>query len=373
MFASALHPKADHSRKPLPVWPSRVAFPMQQAMADDPFQHRFAADASLLPHMADLTNDRVLIALLGEGDYRAASFLDQRLLTDRIGREWKPWDALPDAGGASRPDFIFHIGHVGSTLASRLLAEASGCLPLREPMLLRSFAQIAERIDRPESVWSPDLYRTRLAQALGWLSRGFHAGQRTMVKASSVITAIANDLTGPRGQALFLYTSLPRYLETILAGEASMAETLAQAPARMARLATLLPDFPHALWQLPPVTRVAMSWLCEMTTAQHRLPQNAPHILWADFEVMLTDPAAALDAQCRHFGLPADRARIEAVLAGLTMRQYSKAPEHGYSPDLRRSLQAQAATDHHAAIAEATAWVEALAARYTKLADLPIR
>jgi hypothetical protein len=342
-------------------------------MADDPFQRRFAADASLLPHMADLANDRVLIALLSEADYRAASFLDQRLLTDRIGREWMSWSALPDLGPAAPlPDFIFHIGHVGSTLMSRLLAEAAGVLPLREPMLLRTLAQVAERIERPESLWSPDLYRARLAQTIGWLGRGFAPGQRAMVKASSVITAIADDLTGADGRALFLAVPLPRYLETILAGEASMAGTLAQAPARMARLAGLLPDFPNALWQLPPVTRVAMSWLCEMATAQRKLPPGDPRYLWVDFETMLADPAAALAAQIAHFGLPVDAARIETALAGPIMRQYSKAPEHGYSPDLRRELQAQAAADHAAAIAEAITWVEALAARYTSLGDLPI-
>ena len=152
----------------------------------------------------------------------------------------------------------------------------------------------------------------------------------------------------------------------------SMAETLTQAPARMARLAGLLPDFPHALWQLPPVIRVAMSWLCEMATAQRALPPDAPRHLWVDFEAMLTAPAAALAAQAAHFGLPVDSARIDAALAGPIMRQYSKAPEHGYSPDLRRELQAQAARDHAHAIAAAIAWVEALAARYTSLADLPI-
>lgn len=348
-------------------------FPMAAAMADDRFQSRFAADASLLPHMADLANDRVLIALLGEADYRAASFLDQRLLTDRIGREWMAWNALPDFGPAApRPDFIFHIGHVGSTLVSRLLAEVGGVLPLREPMLLRTLAQVAERIDRPESVWSPELYRQRLAQILGWLGRGFGPGQPAMVKASSVITAIAGDLTGADGRALFLYVALPRYIETILAGEASIAETQAQAPARIARLAALLPDFPHALWQLPPVTRVAMSWLCEMATARHTLPQGDPRYLWADFETMLADPAAALAVQTGHFDLPTSKARIDAALAGPIMRQYSKAPEHGYSPDLRRELQIQAGAEHASAITEAIAWVEALTARYTSLRDLPI-
>lgn len=342
-------------------------------MADDPFQRRFAADAGLLPHMADLANDRLLVALLGEADYRGASFLDQRLLTERIGREWKVWDALPDLGeAAARPDFIFHIGHVGSTLVSRLLAELGDVLPLREPMLLRTLAQVAERIERPESVWSPDLYRARLAQATGWLGRGFRPGQRAMVKASSVITAIADNLIGTGGRALFLHVPLARYIETILAGEASMAETLAQAPARIARLAALVPDFPFQLWQLPPVTRVAMSWLCEMASAARTLPFADPRHLWVDFEAMLAEPAASLTAQAAHFGLTPDTARIEAVLSGPTLRQYSKAPEHGYSADLRRELQAQAAADHGADIAEAIAWVEALAARDKSLGDLPI-
>lgn len=346
---------------------------MADAMADDPFQRRFAADPGLLPHMADLAQDRVLVARLAEADYRAASFLDQRLLGDRIGREWMPWDALPDLGGApKRPQFIFHIGHVGSTLASRLLAEMGDVLPLREPMLLRTLAQVAERLDRAESVWSPDLYRQRLAQTLGWLGRGFRPGQKAMVKASSVITAIADDLTAPDGRTLFLYDPLARHIETILAGEASMAETLAQAPARMARLAAMLPDFPHALWQLPPVTRVAMSWLAEMASAQRTLPASDPRHLWVDFEAMLAQPATAIEAQSHHFGLPEDKARIEALIAGPIMRQYSKAPEHGYSADLRRQLQVQAAAEHGAAIAEAIGWVEALARRYTSLGDLPI-
>lgn len=342
-------------------------------MAAVSLSDRFAADAGLLPHMADLANDRMLVAQLGEGDYRSASFLDQRLLTDRIGREWVPWTALPDLGAtAPHPHFIFHIGHVGSTLVSRLIAELADVLPLREPMLLRSLAQVAERIGRPESLWSPTLYRERLRQVCGWLGRGFRPGQQAIVKASSVITAIADDLTAGGGRALFLHVPLPRYLETILAGEASTAETLAQAPARMARLAGQLPDFPFALWQLAPVTRIAMSWLCEMASALRTLPPADPRHQWMDFEAFLSDPAAALGVQAAHFGLSVDSGRIDTALAGPIMRQYSKAPEHGYSPDLRRQLQAEAAARHARAIGEAIAWVEAMTARYNTLAELPI-
>lgn len=334
---------------------------------------RFATDAGLLPHMADLANDRILIAQLGEGDYRSASFLDQRLLTDRIGREWVPWTTLPDLGSAApHPHFIFHIGHVGSTLVSRLIAEIADVLPLREPMLLRTLAQVAERIERPESLWSPALYRERLRQVGGWLGRSFRPGQQPIVKASSVITAIADDLTANGGRALFLHVPLPRYIETILAGDASTKETLAQAPARMARLAALFPDLPFALWQLPPVTRIAMSWLCEMASAQRTLPPTNPRYEWADFETLLGDPASALAVQAGHFGLSVDARRIDMALAGPIMRQYSKAPEHGYSPDLRRQLQAEAAARHAPAISDAIDWVEAMAVRYNSLADLPI-
>src|SRR3546814_5697123 len=115
-----------------------------------------------------------------------------------------------------------------------------------------------------------------------------------------------------------------------------------------------------------------MSWLCEMATAQRALPPGEPSYRWVDFEAMLADPAAAIAAQATHFGLPVDSARIDATLAGPVMRQYSKAPEHAYSPDPRRPLQAPAAAGQAPAIAEPVAWVQALAARYTSLGYLPI-
>src|SRR3546814_16813316 len=104
----------------------------------------------------------------------------------------------------------------------------------------------------------------------------------------------------------------------------------------MARLATLLPDFPHALWQLPPVTRVAMSWLCEMATAQRALPPGEPSYRWVDFEAMLADPAAAIPAQATHFGLPVDSARIDDTLARPVIRTFSKEPQQAHSPHLPR-------------------------------------
>src|SRR3546814_19668897 len=85
-------------------------------------------------------------------DYRAASFLDQRAL--RPGAEMRAveWKALADdVPRDARRDaqYIFHIGTVGSTLISPLLCEFPGVLALREPLLLRGFADMLVPVSPP--------------------------------------------------------------------------------------------------------------------------------------------------------------------------------------------------------------------------------
>src|SRR3569832_1671214 len=78
-------------------------------------------------------------------DYRHASFLDERLLTPTTRGQWVPFAEVARAmlaATASRPlHFIFHSGHVGSTLLSRLLDETGRVLSLREPLALRTVAE----------------------------------------------------------------------------------------------------------------------------------------------------------------------------------------------------------------------------------------
>ena len=47
--------------------------------------------------------------------------------------------------------FIFHTGHVGSTLVSRLLDETGAVLSLREPSPLRTLAETSDALHLPES------------------------------------------------------------------------------------------------------------------------------------------------------------------------------------------------------------------------------
>ena len=157
-----------------------------------------------LPFELDPASGRVSLLRLTEAEYRAASFLDQRVLrpdSALIETEWGTL-ALPD--GARRDvQYIFHIGNVGSTLISRLLGELDGVFALREPLLLRSFAASPpgpEDFDRLTAL----------------LSRTYRPEQRANVKATSFTSELADRLVPPGSKALFLYARPDRYLENIL-------------------------------------------------------------------------------------------------------------------------------------------------------------
>ena len=330
------------------------------------WQSAFARDASLFPHLADLPQDQVLLSTMSETAYRQASFLDQRLFTPDLQRQvvsWADVAAVP-LPPLPKPQYIFHIGHVGSTLVSRLLGELDSVLALREPAILRQLAEV--RVNKPvELGWTGEEQAERLDQVEGWLSRVFHTDQRVMIKASSFVSPLARPLLADRGTALFLFTSLERYLQTILAGESSRQEAAALADLRLLRLEQHCGQPLDRKDSLSLVQTAALGWLCEMVTlcdAEGHCP--AASIAWMDFDEFLNQPGEQLQAAAKHFGrdLSADNAR--ELVSSPIMTRYSKAPEFDYSASLREELLAEAAQIHADDIRQTLLWVDQLARRF---------
>lgn len=291
---------------------------------------------------------------LDEGAYRAASFLDQRML--KSGREQADC-AIADLAGAAarlpaRAHYIFHIGHVGSTLISRLLGEWRGLFSVREPALLRTAARRPRGTPR-----SPGLRDT-----LGLLSRVWRTDQRAVIKATSFVSEAAGAILGldEKARAVFLFTPVLAYLRCILGGPNSRVEYRAMAPSRLERLrrrlgeAVLLEPSSEGEW-------IAMSWLCEMSALRQAAAQSAPRVVWVDFDDFLAAPDARLAAVLQHLGQQPELNEIEAALSGPLMRQYSKAPEHAYDAALRRSVLAAADREHAAEIRKGMDWLAGLA------------
>lgn len=324
-----------------------------------------AATPHWFPHLLDPVTDRALLVEKSEADYRDCAFLDERSLKPdgaRHGVEW--WHLAAAFPPSARRDvqYIFHIGHVGSTLISRLLGELPAILSLREPLILRTFAERLGERGEAEALWDPGSIPGRLDVLAALLSRTFRPEQRALVKATSFVSAIAADLVPAGSRALLLYARPERYAETILAGPNSRQELAMTAQARLRRLHRSAGAGRWKLWEMGEGEKVAMAWAAEMASlvaAAERLP--AESVMWLDFDSFLAAPAESLASLAGFFGIALDSAGAEHLAADPLMRRYSKAAEYEYSRELREAVLAEARREQAPAIAAARRWLDSAA------------
>ena len=313
-------------------------------MSSAPTAAEIARDATWLSQALDWENGLVrLIRMDGEA-YRSASFLDDRLLGQPLDAHVVEWQAVRSAlADEARRDarWIFHIGHVGSTLVARLLGEVDGVLSVREPRFLRDVAMLGSE-ERPDPTWA--------AQAL--FSRTFGENQVALVKATSFVSEIADELVPKGERALFLYAAPRAYIASILAGENSVKELAALEASRARRMSGRVPQLSGD----SAAHSAAAAWACEMTALEAGADQMVDgQILYADFDAMLDDMPNELLRVAQFFGFAAPADRIHAIATGPLTRRYSKAVEYDYSPALRRELIAGAEGAHRSDIDSALA------------------
>lgn len=294
---------------------------------------------------------------LDEASYRAASFLDQRILRTYPEQALVPSAVLAAAAArlSPRAHYIFHTGHVGSTLVSRLIGEFSSLFSVREPALLRELAS------RPGK--EPDPGTIDLCGALSLLGRTWRPDQRAVVKATSFVSEVAEAILALDGSAaaLLMFTPAHAYLRCILGGPNSRVEAKALAASRLTRLRRRLGQLeidPRAEGEW-----IAMSWLCEMACLGQAARRFPKRVLWADFDAFLAAPQAGLESILRVFGAEPAPGEIDRILTGPLMRRYSKAPEYAYDAALRREVLESADREHAVEIRRGMDWLAGLAGR----------
>jgi hypothetical protein len=305
-----------------------------------------------------VAGDTVRLVHLDEAAYRAASFLDQRILS--CGYEQKTCGlAILEAAAARlapRAHYVFHTGHVGSTLISRLIGAHESFFSLREPALLRTIsAQL------PSAGGAPGL-----GVALPLLARTWRTNQRAVIKVTSFVSELAELILAgdDRPAAIFMFAHPLAYLRGIFAGPNSRVESRQLAPTRLQRLVRRLGD---GEWRPDPHSEgenIAMSWLCEMTTLRQAAARFESQVLWVDFDTFLSQPLEGLGSILVRLGAAPTATQLEALASGPLMHQYSKAPEHAYDVALRRELLQQADREHAAEIRRGMDWLQVAARRH---------
>ena len=122
--------------------------------------------------------------------------------------------------------FIFHCGHVGSTLLSRLLDETEQVLPLREPLPLRVLAEGYSALAKREAPISEERLNLYLEMFLQMWSRGYPNTRTVLLKATSSAARVAPRLMAARPKTRAVYMSLAAepYLATLMAGANSILD-----------------------------------------------------------------------------------------------------------------------------------------------------
>jgi hypothetical protein len=327
-------------------------------MSSAPTAEAIARDATWLAQALDPQAGVVRLVELDRAGYRDASFLDDRVFQKRRTAHLVPWAVVAEAAvrtGRQDARWIFHIGHVGSTLLARLLGELRGVLSIREPRFLRDLASIeaAARQDYASA-----------ARAL--FSRTFGGNEVPLVKATSFVSEIAGELVPEGGKALFMFATPAIYFGSILAGENSVKELHAFAPVRARRLAARVTaiDVPGNDAEL-----AAIAWACEMTSLEAAAESLAGRAIgWVDFDRMLRDLPETLGSVIELLDLGATTAELSSLARSPLVGRYSKALEFEYSPALRRDLIVESKARHGAQITGALAMLQRAAEKSPLLA-----
>lgn len=329
-------------------------------------------DPEWLPYRLDLAQRRVLLLRMRAAQREAAMFLDERGMPDDPQGAWVPLQHVLDAAvAAKRPriDWIFHIGHCGSTLLSHLLAAWPEYQVLREPLPLRTLAEAWQPADD-----APILSRHESAALLDRLTAlwarplGPHA--RSAIKATSSCNALIEPLLdrAPDDRAILLDMPLEPYLATLLKSPDSVRDVAAAAPARLRDLQARGIGAHIHLQDLDPPRLCATGWLAErlrfdaLAAGAHR-----DRLLRVDFERLLSEPESVLRRIAEHLQLLPDG--VPRALHSPWWRRYSKSGTHAYGVEDRRHDLALARERHGGEIAAGIDWVEELLREHPGMAQ----
>lgn len=336
---------------------------------DEPdLQHRHAAlltSPSLFLRDVDPLRGTAVFTPMTEASYRASTFLDNRIV--RAGDK----DIVTDlddllelaATQLSRRrviHYLFHIGHCGSTLVSRVLGERPCYLALREPPLLMGLSRSARALGRPGFPISHERWTSLKELGLAMLAKTWRPDQWALVKPTShvgnLIPTVMNH-TG-RERAVMLYLDLETFLATMLRPHTRRETRLYARDFRVRDYAGQCPGAPTTSDAYDDGPLAAMSWLLhaqEMLAAADD-PEMGRRCMFLHFDSFLADPEGVIEKVCEFIG-PALTKEERTRLRDRSLLSFaSKAPEQPYTADDRRQELATSRSENAADIAAGVDW-----------------
>ena len=320
------------------------------AVLTDPewFAHRFVE-----------ADDAFRLIRLGRTEHAAMPFLTDDYLGERLQGGDVATDLCLRLPGDAPLHFLFHSAFCGSTMLVRALDVAGVAMGLSEPLVLNDIVGFRRRNADPRAVARMADAATRL------LARPFGADKAVVVKPSNLINPLASLLMALRSeaQAVFLFAPLETFLISVARKGLHCRIWVRELLEGYLRDGALegLGFEPEDYFRQSDLQVAAVGWL-----AQHRLfaqlaervgPQRLASL---DADAMLQDPARALAAVSKHYGLDLGSAQIAAILTGPAFSQHSKSGA-AYSGEARAADYARVREAHGDEIDMVMTWAQAVA------------
>lgn len=327
----------------------------------------------------DPVRRRAVFAPMTEDSYRASSFLDTRL--QRAGeRELAiPLDTLLSLVAARRGplrsiDYVFHVGHCGSSLLSRLLGELPDFLALREPPLLMGLSRSYRRLDEPAFPITRAAWDELLNLSLVMLGRTWRPEQRALIKPTSHVANLIQVLLGQTGneRGLLLYVDLETYLATMLRQSVRQETRLYARDFRLEDFRRIAGAATAGDSEPPDAQLAAMTWLLltrELAAALDDVTLDG-RLLAVDFDAFLAAPQRSLESVCRFLRVGQTPETLAALLDRPVATRHAKAPQTDYGGDRRRQALDASREAHAAEIQLGLDWARETAAACPAFAGL---
>ena len=342
---------------------SEMSFLSGKSFAD--FQSQLWDTPNWLIKSVDFHRGLASFVETDEEGYREAAFLDNRL--DRVLSDEKVihlkelWPrAVQTKKSQPSLNFLFHVGHCGSTLISRMLGELPGCFALREPPVLmalaRSAAQGLPHWERISDVVMALLTRTYRQEDSAFIKPASHA--------NVLLRYFLQWKKSSRG--ILLCVDLESYLATMLQEHhrAETREALQWRQEGLKRLAGNISD----LNALDDAKCSAVIWLIQMWELLEAHRDENLNTLWLSFDNFLNEPTSTILKISDFLDLPADHEQIrQLTVDSPLLRSYSKNVQVSYTAESRRASLQASRRQYAAEIDAAMGWLQQICQRDVSL------
>ncbi|MGH8371785.1 MAG: hypothetical protein ACRETO_03535 [Gammaproteobacteria bacterium] len=344
-------------------------------MNTHPFLEGLKQSPDYLLQNLDFMNRRGLVVHVNQGTYRQAAFLDERMFTQDTQGAWFALDSLlqiTSALPARTAHYIFHIGHCGSTLLSRLLGELPGCFALREPLGFLALAMARRELESPNSPLDAATWHELFEMVIRLQARCYAESDIALIKSTSVAGNLLQPAMSARAdsRAILLYMDLEPWLATMLRAPGTRESVRAFTGAWLTDFRRLTGDESIRLHGLDDIRQAVISWAAMLLNFTQAAAHNPARTCWMNFDTFLAAPAQHCKTLTDFLALPATDVTIQTLTSGPIMAHYAKDPHQNFDSTARTRELTDSRRQFGAEIRAGLEWFEELTRQIPVLSKL---